>query len=85
MTTLMKCIQPHHQGDKYIPVGYVLPAGHPEVIDLYFEAYEIEVPLSRDQLDARAAALGIKLDRRKSDDTVRAEIAAAETEPSEEE
>lgn len=87
MTTLMKATQPHHLGNKFVPVGTVLPEGHPEAIAAFYEAYEIDDPVDpaevRAELDARATELGLKTDRRKSDDTVRAEIAAAEATVSE--
>jgi len=82
MTTLMKATQPHWLGNKFVPVGTVLPVGHGEAIEAFYEPYEVEDPIDpaevRAELDTRAAELGLKIDRRKSDDTVRAEIAAAE-------
>lgn len=82
MTTLMKAVQPHWLGNKFVPVGTVLPEGHPEAVGEFYEAYEIAEPVDpaavRAELDARATELGLKTDKRKSDDTVRAEISAAE-------
>jgi hypothetical protein len=82
MTTLMKAVQPHWLGNKFVPIGTVLPEGHPEAVGEFYEAYEIAEPADpiaeRAALDARATELGLKTDRRKSDDTVRAEIVAAE-------
>lgn len=82
MTTLMKATQPHWLGNKFVPVGTVLPEGHPEALEPFYEAYEIDDPADpaevRAALDARATELGIRTDKRKSDDTVRTEIAAAE-------
>lgn len=89
MTTLMKAIQPHWLGNKFVPTGTVLPEGHPEALEAFYEAYEIDDPADpvevRAALDARATELGVRTDKRKSDDTVRAEIAAAEAAKNEEE
>lgn len=42
MATLMRCTTPHWQGNTFIDVGTLRPAGHPEVIPAFFEAYAAE-------------------------------------------
>jgi hypothetical protein len=41
MTILMRCTEPHWQGNKFVARGTVLPAGHPDVIPEYFEVYDV--------------------------------------------
>ncbi len=74
MATLMKNTQPHWQGNTFIPVGHVLPQGHPQAIPEFFESFEIEVPATRDALVQEAESLGIKVDKRWGDDRLRQEI-----------
>lgn len=44
MATLMRCTQPHWQGNKFVDAGTVLPEGHPEALPEFFEAFDVEVP-----------------------------------------
>ena len=79
MTTLMKATQPHWLGNKFVPIGSVLPEGHSEVIPAFYEAFEVEDPApARGVLQDRARELGIKRVGNKSDDRLAEEIAAAE-------
>ena len=79
MTTLMKSNQPHWLGNKFVPIGTVLPEGHSEAIPAFYEPYEVEDPApARDVLQARARELGINRVGNKSDETLAREIAAAE-------
>lgn len=43
MATLMKCTQPHWQGNTFVPVGTVYPEGHSGAIAEFFEAFEVQV------------------------------------------
>ena len=82
MTTLMKSNQPHWLGNKFVPIGTVLPEGHSEAIPAFYEPYEVEDPApARDVLQARARELGINRVGNKSDETLAREIAAAEAGP----
>jgi hypothetical protein len=38
----MRCTTPHWQGNTFIDAGTLRPAGHPEVIPAFFEAYDVE-------------------------------------------
>lgn len=42
MTILMRCTTAHWQGDKLIPQGAIRRQGHPDVIDAYFEPYNLD-------------------------------------------
>jgi hypothetical protein len=42
MAQLMRCTDGHWQGDKFIPKGAIRPAGHREIIALYFEPFDVE-------------------------------------------
>lgn len=39
---LLRCVVPHWQGDTFIPLGAIRRKGHPEVIDQFFEPYELD-------------------------------------------
>lgn len=43
---LMRCAQPYWYArggmDTLMPAGTILPVGHPDIIELYWEPYEIE-------------------------------------------
>lgn len=41
MTVLMRCTVPHWQGDTFIKIGTLRTVGHREVIDIYFEEYDL--------------------------------------------
>lgn len=49
MATLMRCTQPHWQGNTFIRAGTIRAKGHPEVIDAFFEVLEVEEPEPRPQ------------------------------------
>ena len=53
MASLMKATQPHWLGNKFVPAGNVLPAGHSEALPEFYEAYEIE---EAPELDGQAPA-----------------------------
>jgi hypothetical protein len=76
MAILMRCTQPHWQGNTFVGVGALRPAGHSQVIPEFFEPYEIEeeAPVTPNPLRAEAEALGIKVDKRWGDDRLREEI-----------
>ncbi len=38
----MRCTEPHYQGNKFIPRGTILPDGHPEIIPLFFEPFNVD-------------------------------------------
>lgn len=82
MATLMKSTQPHWLGNKFVPVGTVLPEGHSEAIPAFYEPYEVEDPApTRNALQDRARELGIKRVGNKSDDRLAEEIAAVTAGP----
>lgn len=81
MATLMKSTQPHWQGNKFIPVGTVLPTGHPEAIPEFFEVFEVDEPVDPgaelEALRKAAKDAGVKIDNRWGPDRLREEIAKA--------
>lgn len=79
MATLMRCTQPHWQGNTFVDVGTILPAGHSQAIPEFFEVYEVEDPGTEelDALRAKAEAAGVKVDKRWGADRLYEEIAAA--------
>ena len=40
MSTVMVSVEPHWQGDTFIPPGTFFDVGDPEVIDAFFETVE---------------------------------------------
>src|SRR5262249_28375254 len=71
---LMRCTQPHCQGNPFAPAGTVRAAGHPEVIPEFFEILEVEEPPDLDGLRTQAEKLGIKVDKRWGADRLAEEI-----------
>jgi len=91
MATLMRCTMPHWQGNTFVDVGTVLPAGHSKAIPEFFDPYDVEdfdertatereadanAELGRLQVEAEKA--GVKVDKRWGADRLRDEIAKAE-------
>ena len=79
MATLMRCHTAVHLGDKFIPAGTILPAGHPDAVPQCFEVYEVEgrEDVDHDALRSQAERLGVKVDKRWGADRLTEEIAAA--------
>jgi hypothetical protein len=79
MTTLMRCHTAHHQGDRFVAQGTILPAGHSQAIPEFFEVYEVDDPgeADLDALRSKAEAVGVKVDKRWGADRLYEEIASA--------
>lgn len=60
MATLMKCTQPHWQGNTFVPVGTVYPEGHSGAIAEFFEAFEVEVDVPVESKRRRGRPPGSK-------------------------
>lgn len=45
MAVFKRCTVPHWQGNTFVDVGAVRPAGHPQVIDAFFEDLDIDEPV----------------------------------------
>lgn len=76
MTTLMRATQPHWLGNKFVPAGNVLPAGHAEALPEFYVEYEVEETPDLDALRTQAENLGVKVDKRWGADRLGEEIAA---------